>query len=48
MGTRFLSRTVFITTLLCSTYSLAATDPLIGKWKTMDDRTSLTGRCHHQ
>lgn len=39
MGTRFLSRTVFITTLLCSTYSMAATDPLIGRWKTMDDRT---------
>lgn len=39
MGTRFLSRTVFITTLLCSSYSMAATDPLIGRWKTMDDRT---------
>ncbi|AUX85480.1 MULTISPECIES: DUF2147 domain-containing protein [Acinetobacter] len=39
MGIRFLSRTVFITTLLCSTYSLANTDPLIGKWKTVDDRT---------
>lgn len=39
MGTSFLSRTVFLFALLYSAHSLAATDPLIGKWKTMDDRT---------
>lgn len=39
MGTTFLSRTVLMSTLLCSLHTFAATDPLLGKWKTVDDRT---------
>ncbi|MBP7782837.1 MAG: DUF2147 domain-containing protein [Acinetobacter sp.] len=42
MYTKFLKPITILSIVLFSNYSFASTDPLIGKWKTIDERTGYS------